>query len=418
MNYLDKMESEVKYYCKAFPVVFSKAKMAKLYDVEGKEYLDFFAGAGAINYGHNNEFIMNSIVDYIGNNGVIHALDMYTTAKEAFVRKFTESILIPKGLDYKLMFCGPTGTNSVEAALKLARKVKKRQNIFSFMGGFHGMSLGSLSVTSNESSRKGAGVPLENVTFMPFPYGFNSSFDTIEYMQNVLNDDHSGISKPAAVILETVQAEGGVVVADIEWLRRLRKLCDEQDILLICDEIQVGCGRTGTFFSFERAGIIPDLVTVAKSISGSGLPMSLLLFKKELDQWKPGEHNGTFRGNQLAFVGATAALEYLEDKDLLAETRRKGEIVSNFIHERILPIDAKLQHRGIGLIQGIEFAYTDIEDASGLVARECFKQNLIIERAGREDSVLKILPPLVITDEELYQGLTVIEAAIKKVFLC
>lgn len=279
MNCLKENESEVRYYCRCFPVVFSKAKMAKIYDTDGKEYIDFLAGAGAINYGHNNEFIINPIMDYIKSGGILNALDMYTEAKINFVNKFTEKILMPRGLDYKLMFCGPTGTNAVEAALKLARKVKKRQNIFSFMGGFHGMSLGSLAVTSNKFPRNAAGVPLDNVTFMPFPYKFNKSFDTIDYIYNVLNDNHSGISKPAAIILETVQAEGGVIVADCEWLRRLRKLCDDQDILLICDEIQVGCGRTGTFFSFERAGIVPDLVTVAKSISGTGLPMSLLLIK-------------------------------------------------------------------------------------------------------------------------------------------
>lgn len=415
MSYIKEMESEVRYYCRAFPVVFSKAKMAKIYDTDGKEYLDFFAGAGAINYGHNNDFIMSKIVEYINNNGIAHALDMYTTSKEAFVKNFTEIILKPRGLDYKLMFCGPTGTNAVEAALKLARKVKKRQNVFSFMGGFHGMSLGSLAVTSNEYSRNAAGVPLGNVTFMPFPYGFNSSFDTIEYISNVLKDNHSGISKPAAMILETVQAEGGIVVADCEWLQRLRKLCDEHDILLICDEIQIGCGRTGTFFSFERAGIIPDMVTVAKSISGSGSPMALLLLKRELDQWKPGEHNGTFRGNQVALVGAAAALEYLEETDLLAQTQRKGDLVSNFIEEQLLPINAKLQHRGIGLIHGIDFANVDNESACELVAKECFKNNLIIERAGRKDNVLKILPPLVISDDELYEGLNIIKAAMNKV---
>lgn len=412
---IEKMESEVRHYCRSFPVVISRAKMSKLYDKEGEVYIDFFAGAGAINYGHNNEYIMSRIVDYIQHEGIMHGLDMCTTAKVDFIKCFSERVLLPRDLDYKIMFCGPTGANAVEAALKLARKVTGRQNVFAFSSSFHGMSLGSLAVTSDSASRGGAGVPLNNVTFMPFPYGFNKSFDTIQYIENVLEDDHSGVEKPAAIIIETVQAEGGILVAEEEWLRRLRNLCDKYNILLICDEIQVGCGRTGTFFSFERAGIVPDMVTVAKSISGAGLPMALLLMKRELDKWHEGEHNGTFRGNQLAFIGATAALEYLDKEKMLEETCRKGEIVTRFIEEHILPLDERIKHRGIGLIHGIDFSeFKDIEICKD-IAKECFKQKLIIERAGRRDNVLKILPPLVISDEELHSGLVIIENAIKKI---
>ncbi len=288
-------ESNVRSYCRNFKDVFYKAKNAVIFDELGREYIDFFAGAGALNYGHNNEYIKDKVIAYLLEDGIIHGLDMHTVAKGEFIEKFIEGVLKPKGLDYKLQFCGPTGTNAVEAALKLARKVKNRTGIFSFMGGFHGMSLGSLSVTGNIQHRKGAGLPLQNVTFMPYPYGFMKHFDTLDYMESVLNDPNSGIDVPAAVIVETVQAEGGIIVAPTEWLRRLRDLCNRYDILLICDEIQVGCGRTGSFFSFENAEIIPDMVVLSKSIGGYGLPMSLLLLKPELDIWKPGEHNGTFR---------------------------------------------------------------------------------------------------------------------------
>lgn len=346
----------------------------------------------------------------------MHALDMHTKAKKDFIKCFKENILEPRNLDYKLMFCGPTGTNANEAALKIARKYTGRTNVFAFMGAFHGMTLGSLALTSSDFSREGAGVPLSNVTFMPFPFGFNKTFDTIEYMENILNDDHSGIEKPAAIFCETIQAEGGVIVADKEWLVRLRDLCTRHGILLVCDEVQVGCGRSGSFFSFERAGIVPDMVSLSKSISGCGLPMSLLLINPEIDCLRPGEHNGTFRGNQMAFVGAKRAIEYAIENHVYENVSAKEKIVTDFINERILPLDKTFEHRGIGLIHGIDFSNSSLEDACAKVAGECFKNGLIIERAGRKDDVLKIMPALTISDEMLIEGLEIIEKSIKNVF--
>lgn len=415
-------ESNVRSYCRSFPVVFKSAKMSKICSDDGKEYIDFFCGAGALNYGHNNDYIISRLIDYLKSDGIIHALDMYTVAKENFISTFVDVILKPRNLDYKLMFCGPTGTNANEAALKLARKVTGRQNIFSFIGAFHGMTLGSLSLSSDRESRKVAGVSLNNVTFMPFPYGFNNSFDTIAYMENVLTDDHSGIDKPAAVFLETVQAEGGVIVAEPEWIRRLAVLCKKYDILLICDDIQVGCGRTGTFFSFDRAGIQPDMVTLSKSISGCGLPMSLLLMRRELDVFSPGEHNGTFRGNQLAFVAATAAIEYAVENRVYDDVARKGNIISKYLDENLPMVDGKLSYRGIGVIYGIDFSrlagdnsVIDVEKIGKLIQEECFNNGLIIERAGRHNSVMKIMPALTISDDELLCGLEILVNALKNV---
>jgi len=417
MNMNERYESKVRSYCRSFPVSFARAKMAKMYTSDGREYLDFFSGAGALNYGHNNEEIINKLVKYIENDGIMHSLDMYTDAKTEFIQTFVEKVLKPRNLNYKLMFCGPTGTNANEAALKIARKVKKRQNIFAFMGAFHGMSMGSLSATSSRFSREGAGTMLNNVTFMPFPYGVCKEFDTINYIENVLTDDHSGIDKPAAIILETVQAEGGVIIAEVEWLKRLYKLCEKHDILLITDEIQVGCGRTGNFFSFERAEIVPDIVTLSKSISGCGLPMSLLLLKPELDCLRPGEHNGTFRGNQLAFVGAKAAIEYAITNNLWDCVKTKEVITNEFIKDDIIELNKKIIHRGIGLIHALDFSEFDEDDISKCVAKECFKRNLIIECAGRRGTVLKILPPLIITEQELYKGLDIIRDSIIQVLL-
>ena len=406
----EEYESEVRSYCRHFPTVFTKAKGAYFYDEDGNQYIDFFCGAGAVNYGHNNPEIKKKLIEYLENDGVMHALDMYTVPKREFIQTFEEKVLKPRGLNYKIQFPGPTGTNANEAALKLARKVKKRRNIFAFMGAFHGMTLGSLALTTDKSSRGGAGVPLENVTFIPAPYMF-PELDTIEYMQKLLDDDHSGIEKPAAVFLETIQAEGGIRVFEIAWLQRLRKFCDDNDILMIVDDVQVGCCRSGTFFSFERANIQPDIVTMSKSIGGYGLPLAITLFKPELDVWTPGEHNGTFRGNQLAFVAAKGGIEYMLANNVESEVRRKGEIVREFITKEILPLDERLELRGMGLIWGIEFEKISAGLADKVIEK-CFENGLIIEGAGRKNSVVKLMPPLVIEDETLIKGMEIIKKSV------
>lgn len=409
----ERYESEVRSYCRSFPVVFSKAKGAHLYTEEGKAYLDFFAGAGALNYGHNNDKIKAALIDYIAGDNVSHALDMYTVAKREFIRTFQEKILQPRGLDYRMQFSGPTGTNAVEAALKLARKVKGRSGVFSFQGGFHGMTLGALAATGNKYNRGGAGQDLNGVSFMPYPFGFMESFDTIKYIETVITDPNSGIAKPAAVVLETVQAEGGIVVAPVEWLQRLRKLCDEHDILMIVDDIQVGCGRTGNFFSFERAGIVPDIVTLSKSISGYGVPLSVVLIKPELDKWGPGEHNGTFRGNQLAFVGGRRAIEIWEEEAIGAQVKKKAAIIESFLREHILPLDQRIQLRGLGMIWGIDMSAFNDKGLPGRILELCFENGLIIEDAGRYGQVIKMIPPLVISEGELMKGLHILYDAMK-----
>lgn len=416
MNVFESMESNVRSYCRSFPDMFVKAKGSMLYTESGRSFLDFFAGAGALNYGHNNDFIKEKIVEYLESDGISHGLDMHTSAKEIFLSRFSELILQPKNLSYKVQFCGPTGTNAVEAALKLARRVKGRSGIFSFMGAFHGMSLGSLAATSNRYHRFAAGTDLDRVHFMPFPQGFMNSFDTIQYLEEVLLDGHSGIEKPAAIIFETLQAEGGINEAPIQWMKQLRELCDRHEILLICDEVQVGCSRTGPFFSFERADIVPDIVVLSKSISGYGLPMSIVLMKPELDIWNPGEHTGTFRGNQLAFVGATAALEYRELFSLEADVYRKGQFVSQFLTHDVAPISHSIAIRGMGLIWGIDVSLSKHESISKEIASRCYELGLILERVGRDDKVIKLMPPLTISMEELEEGCAIVKQAVQDCF--
>src|SRR6478735_5105736 len=348
LSVFESLESEVRSYCRGWPTVFDRAQGARLTDEDGHTYLDFFAGAGALNYGHNNPVLKRALIDYIERDGITHGLDMATTAKRAFLDTFQNVVLRPRDLPYKVMFPGPTGTNAVEAALKLARKVKGRESVVSFTNAFHGMSLGSLAVTGNAFKRAGAGIPLVHGTPMPFDNYFDGTVPDFLWFERLLEDQGSGLNKPAAVIVETVQGEGGINVARAEWLRALADLCERQDMLLIVDDIQMGCGRTGAFFSFEEAGITPDIVTLSKSISGYGLPMALTLFRPELDVWSPGEHNGTFRGHNPAFVTATKAIEtYWKDHEFASETAEKGTLLRDGLDKIALSHDG-VSARGRG----------------------------------------------------------------------
>ena len=412
MNTFEQLESEVRGYCRNFPAVFSTAKGAWMTDTDGQRYLDFFCGAGVLNYGHNPDKIKQALLGYLMRDGITHTLDMYSEAKQRFIERFNEVILQPRRLDYKFQFPGPTGTNAVEAALKLARKVTGREQVVGFTNAFHGMTLGALAVTGNGFKRAGAGVPLGHSASVPFDGYLGVDTDTLDYFEALLKDSGSGMDTPAAVIVETVQAEGGVNVASTDWLRRLRRITAEHGILLIVDDIQVGCGRTGRFFSFEEAGIVPDIVTLSKSLSGYGLPLALVLMRPELDQWAPGEHNGTFRGHCPAFVTATAALTLWETDALSQDVTRKGELVERRLTEMAQRLTPGAQVRGRGLIWGVEFTDPAL---AGKVSQACFERGLIIETAGIDDQVLKLLPSLTITEQELTHGLDAIEAALASV---
>ena len=407
----ERRESEVRSYCRSFPVVFDRGRGSFLYDEDGNEYIDFFAGAGALNYGHSNPGIKQAVLDYLERDGVVHSLDMWTVAKRRFLEAFETVILKPRGLDYKIQFTGPTGANAVEAALKLVRKVKKRSNVVAFTNGFHGLSAGALSLTGNRYFRDETFVNRLNATFLPYDGYFGPGIDTLAYFRRYLEDNSSGLDIPAAVIVETVQAEGGINVARPEWLRGLGNLSREFGILLVVDDIQVGNGRTGGFFSFEESGIRPDVVVLSKSIGGLGLPMSIVLLSPEIDQWKPAEHTGTFRGNDLAFVAATKALDaYWRDDSLQREVERKGSLLQCLLSKIAVnhpTLSAKV--RGRGLIWGVELPAPGLAKA---VSREAFRRKLIIEVAGADDQVLKLLPPLLTEDEVLKQGVEIIEQSV------
>lgn len=404
-------ESRVRLYSGKFPVVFHRAKGADLYSEHGRRYTDFFCGAGTLNYGHNNDFIKNRVVRYLQQDGVLHGLDMHTVAKRDFLLRFAETVLAPRELDYKVQFCGPTGTDAVEAALKLARKVTGRVGVVSFAGGYHGMSRGSLGVTGNLRARRAGGVSGQDVAFVPYEDGPHGPFDSLSLLERMFDDSSSGVDLPAAVIVEPMQMEGGMYPASAGWLRGLRELTERHGVLLVLDEIQAGCGRTGRFFCFEHAGIVPDIVTLSKAVGGIGMPLALTLLRRELDVWEPGEHTGTFRGNQLAFVAATAACELWAQPRFQADLGLAAHRMIRF-RDEVARRHPMVVTRGLGMALGIDLSAAGGQERALRVQRHAFTHGLLVETCGRRDEVVKVLPPLAIDLPRLDRGLTLLDNAL------
>jgi len=408
MSEISTLESEVRTYSRSFPARFDSARGAWITDSDGGRHLDFLAGCGSLNYGHNHPALKQALTDYVSQDGICMSMDMHSVVRSRFLRAFREIILDPRGLDYLVQFPGPTGANAVEAALKLARKATGRSNVISFTNGFHGCSLGALAVTGSKHHRASSAAQLNQVTRLPYEGYLGAEVDTADYLDRLLNDPSSGVDAPAAIILETVQGEGGLQTASAAWLQKIARIAEAHGALLIVDDIQAGCGRTGRFFSFETLGVTPDIVCLAKAISGYGQPMSLVLLRPDLDVWAPGEHNGTFRGNNFAFATATAALEtFWADPGPAAQLR---QFCQSLEHE----VQGLAQQFGLG-VKGrgamIGLAFQDPDQARA-VQRDCVEQGLIIELCGPRDEVLKFLPPLTLTAQELQQGLAIIRAAL------
>ncbi len=401
MDVFERLESEVRAYSRDWPAVFARARGTRLWDEDGRSYLDFFAGAGALNYGHNPPALKARLLEYLAGDGVVHGLDTMTVAKRAFLERFDELVLRPRDLHYKVQFTGPTGTNAVEASLKLARKVTGRTQVLAFTNGFHGMTLGALAVTSNPVKRAAAGVPLRDVVRVPY-----GTPDALTHLAEAAGS----AALPAAVILETVQGEGGVRPAPVAWLQEVAAACARHGVLLIVDDIQVGCGRTGPFFSFEEAGLRPDIVALSKSLSGYGLPMAVVLLRPEHDVWKPGEHNGTFRGNNAAFVTATGALEeFWADGALSASVSSAASQLRHGLEALVAgSAGGFTEVRGRGLIQGLVASTPELAKA---VCRAAFDQGLLVETAGVDGDVVKLLPPLTVTPAEIDEALAIVSDA-------
>jgi diaminobutyrate-2-oxoglutarate transaminase len=405
MELFERWESEVRGYSRAYPTVFKTASNARQVDEAGKSYLDFFGGAGVLNFGHNNPKMKEAIIDFIQSDGIPHSLDMATTTKREFMQAFVDTILKPRGMDYRMQFTGPTGTNAVEAALKLARRVTGRRRVIAFTNGFHGMTVGALAATANAYYRNAAGIPLHYVERLPFMH-------PLDGMDETYADPSAGYEPPAAILVEVIQAEGGVNVATKEWLQAIRQFAKDRGALFIIDDIQAGCGRTGSYFSFDGMDLDPDIITLAKGIGGFGTPLAMNLNKPEHDKhWSPGEHTGTFRGQGISFVAGKVAMDYFKDDSFMAEVRRKGEVMASRLQKMAQP---GMEVRGRGMMQGIDTK--DGALAKKIVA-ECFRTGLLLGGCGSEGRVIKLIPPLTIDDADLNEGLDLLEKAMNAVLV-
>ena len=407
-------ESEVRSYSRTFPTTFVSASGSTMVDHWGRTYIDFLAGCGALNYGHNDPDMAAAIVAHLESGGIAHGLDMATTAKDEFIAALTE-LMTDRQLDHRIQFTGPTGANAVEAALKLARKVTGRSQVVAFTNGFHGVTAGALAASGNAGNRMAPVLPLPGVLRALYDGYLGPDVDTAELLDALLNDASSGFDPPAAILLEVVQGEGGLNQASDGWLRRIAEVARQHGALLIVDDIQAGCGRTGSFFSFERAGVVPDLITLSKSLSGFGLPLSVLLLRPEIDIWSPGEHNGTFRGNNLAFVTATVALRKFWSGSvdrggpaLVDEVSRRADLVRGLL-TRLAETNG-FAVKGRGMMVGLDVGDGPLAER---ICNRCFDNGLIVERSGPDDEVVKVLAPLTTPDPLLIEGMEVLSEAVE-----
>ena len=409
----EEIESEVRAYCRTWPTVFERAGGSYVYDEAGRPFLDFFTGVATLSYGHHHPVLKQALIRYVQDEGIMHSVDSYTVAKREFLERFRHRVLAPRRLDYKVMFPGPTGTNAVEAALKLARKVTGRPTVARFTNAFHGLTLGALALTGNGFKRQAAGVPLGHTVTLPFDGYLADAGVGFTWFRRLLEDGGSGVDTPAAVIVECVQGEGGMNPAGPEWLAELAALCREHGMLLIVDDVMMGCGRTGPFFSFEPAGITPDVVCLSKALSGYGLPLAVVLLRPELDVWQPGEHSGTFRGNNAAFVTAAAALDHFWADDALEKQTyaNSEELVDGL--GRIAAEHSALGAgvRGAGLALGL---YLQPEGLALEVCRAAFDRGLLVELCGPRRQVVMVLPPLTASGDELSTGLEILSESVRR----
>ncbi|WP_085702972.1 diaminobutyrate--2-oxoglutarate transaminase [Pseudomonas sp. B15(2017)] len=430
-----KFESNVRSYPRKLPLAIAKAHGVWVTDVEGKTYLDCLAGAGTLALGHNHPAIMDSIGSFLASGLPMHTLDLTTEVKDAFSETLL-SLLPGQGEGYCLQFCGPSGADAVEAALKLAKTFTGRHNIISFSGAYHGMTHGALALTGNLGPKNAVAGLMPGVQFMPYPHEYRCPFGLggeagtealTHYFTQFIEDVESGVTLPAAVIVEAVQGEGGVNCAPDSWLRAIRDVTRKHGILLILDEVQAGFGRTGKMFAFEHAQIEPDIIVMSKAVGG-GLPMAVLGIKREFDAWEPGNHAGTFRGNQMAMAAGLATLQTLKHQQLPAQAERRGQWLKDQLNGLRQRYPALGQVRGRGLMLGIEIV-DERQPADRLghfpmdpvlsvaIQQQCFKQGLLLERGGRRGNVIRLLPPLIIDDQQCQQVIQRFETALEAALL-
>jgi diaminobutyrate-2-oxoglutarate transaminase len=429
MYYLDRQEieeSNARSYPRWLPIAVRRASGSHLEDVDGNVYIDFLAGAGTLSLGHNHPELLAAAHRQL--EEFVHGLDLPTPVKAEFTRRQLD--MLPASLRgrMKLHFCGPTGTNAVEAAIKLAKAHTGRADVIAFQGAFHGSTAGAQAVSGGVDVKESVSNLMPGVHFFPYSYCLqcplglrpdSCATNCATYLERALDDSHSGIPKPAAIILELVQGEGGTIPATLEFARRVRDISRRHDILLIVDEVQTGCGRTGTWFAFERYGIEPDIIAASKGLSGIGMPVAVMLYDRRLDTWQPGTHIGTFRGNQLAFATGIAALDVIGRDGVLDNVRVQGQLLRELLSALAAESPWIAEARGVGLMWGLELRGPRTGLAAGEMARAvqaaALRNGLILEVGGRDDCVLRLLPPLNVDSATVARAVEALEAALTEV---
>ena len=431
LNDIERLESNAKTYARTFNRVMQRGALATVWDVEGREYIDCLACAGALPLGHNHPVITEVVSEFIQSGHVLQGLDLPTVAKHNFLQELTLALPENFAQNMRVQFCGPTGSDAVEAALKLFKTVTQRRSIIAFHGAYHGQTLGSLALMGNLGPKQAITGFAGEVHFFPYPHSARCPWGVggeqaiqiaLHHLDHVLSDPESGITPPAMIILEAIQGEGGCIPAPPSWLRGLQEIANKHDIPLVIDEVQTGFGRTGTMFAFEEAGIVPDAIILSKALGG-GFPMALVAYHSRYDTWKPGAHTGTFRGNQIAFVSGAASTRYIREHNLAGQAREKGAFLQHGLHRLAKRYPCSGEIRGRGLMVGAEIICpTGQMDTLGrpqlngelarAIRQACFIRGLIIETGGRQGAILRFLPALVITEAELDRALSILAAAI------
>ncbi|MEK4875466.1 aspartate aminotransferase family protein [Bacillus sp. FSL W8-0102] len=415
----EKRESNARSYPRRLPLAIKRAEGIYITDMNGKQYIDCLAGAGTLALGHNHEVIREAIEKVLQAYVPLHTLDLTTPIKEAFIDELFASLPSSFAEKSKIHFCGPTGADAVEAALKLVKTATGNRTILSFQGGYHGSTHGTLSISGTKNPKKKIHALVPDTHFLPYPYAYRCPFGigaeghriSSTYIEHLLDDPESGIVSPAGIIVEVVQGEGGSIPAPIEWLRELRRITKERNIPLIIDEVQTGIGRTGKMFAFEHAGIEPDVLVLSKAIGGS-LPLSVVLYDRSLDQWEPGAHIGTFRGNQMAMATGKATIQFVKEHHLPEHAHELGQYAMGQLKQMQKQVSSIGDVRGRGLMIGIEIidptkqpnaigSYPANPELAKKIQQECFNRGLILEVGGRFSSVIRLLPPLIISKEQI-----------------
>ena len=427
-------ESSARSYPRKFPFALRKAKGSWVEDVEGNRYLDFLCGAGTLALGHNDDEVNRAMMDLIASDAPLHTLDLTTPVKDRFVQTILDNMPGHLAQDAKIQFCSPSGTDATDAAIKLCKTATGRSTVIAFSGGYHGMGHGALALTGNLNAKNHVANLMPGVQFMPYPYSYRCPFGIggdagvdacCAYFERMLKDPESGVTRPAAVIIEPIQGEGGVIPAPAKFLQTVRRVTLELDIPMICDEIQCGMGRSGRLFAFEHAGIVPDVILASKAIGGSQ-PMAVVIYDRKLDKWTAGAHAGTFRGNQLAMAAGTVVLQRVTRKEFLDDVTRKGGYIKDALLRLQKEVSIIGDVRGMGLMLGVEFVDpTGDRDIMGhpqpsgeiaaRVQHMCFENRLVMEKGGRNGSVMRCLCALNVTDEEIDTMLSIFSKVVREI---